>query len=144
MTEPAKTTSMIRRSAETFSELVEHGADEDINVIIENHGGPSSQPEMLARLMESVDSPRFGTLPGFGNFPQQVDRYDRIDKMMPHAKAVSAKCYDFDAEGNETKIDFERMIQICVDGHGYDGWIGIEYEGSRLSEHDGIRAARDL
>ena len=144
ITEPAKTTSMIRRSAETFTELVEHADDEDINVIIENHGGPSSQPEMLARLMQTVDSPRFDTLPDFGNFPQQVDRYDGIDKMMPHAKAVSAKCYDFDAEGNETKIDFERMIQICVDQHGYDGWIGIEYEGSRLSEYEGIRAARDL
>ena len=136
--------AMIDRSAETFAKLVALGRRDNVDVIIENHGGPSSNPDLLVRLMKAVDSPHLGTLPDFGNFPAEVDRYRAVDAMMPYAKAVSAKCYDFDPSGNETKIDFERMLKIVVDRHGYHGWIGIEYEGERLSERDGIRAARDL
>ena len=136
--------AMIDRSAETFTKLIELGRRDGVDIIIENHGGPSSNPDLLVRLMKTVDSPHLGTLPDFGNFPGEVDRYRATDAMMPYAKAVSAKCYDFDQAGNETKIDFERMIKIVVDRHGYHGWIGIEYEGKRMSEPDGIRAARDL
>ena len=94
--------------------------------------------------MKKVNHPRFGTLPDFGNFPDTIDRYDAVDAMMPHAKAVSAKCYDFDDHtGDETKIDFERMMDI-VAGAGYSGYVGIEYEGERLSERDGILACKKL
>ena len=134
----------IARSVDTFAELVELGRPQSIDIIIENHGGPSSYPELLIGLIDAVGSPHFGTLPDFGNFPDDVDRYDAVDKMMPHAKALSAKCYDFGADGLETKIDFERMLKIAVDQHGYHGYIGIEYEGQRLSEPDGIKACRDL
>ncbi len=134
----------IARSVAPFAELAELGARHGLNVIIENHGGPSSYPDLLRRLFQMVDRPNFGALPDFGNFPAEVDRYEAVDKMMPYAKALSAKCYDFGDDGLETKIDFERMLQIAVDKHGYHGFIGIEYEGNRLSERDGIRAARDL
>ncbi|MBI3877834.1 MAG: sugar phosphate isomerase/epimerase, partial [Verrucomicrobia bacterium] len=92
-----------------------------------------------------VDHPRFGTLPDFGNFPDDVDRYDAVDKMMPYAKAVSAKCYDFDDKtGNETKLDFPRLIANVVDKHGYHGNLGIEYEGDRMKEFDGVKACKKL
>ncbi len=87
--------------------------------------------------------PRFGTLPDFGNFPDSIDRYDAVRRMMPYAKAVSAKCYDFDADGNETKIDFPRMMTIVGDA-GYRGYVGIEYEGERLAEREGILACKAL
>jgi sugar phosphate isomerase/epimerase len=142
--DPAIAKAFIDRSVDAFGELVAMGQQNEINIIIENHGGPSSYPDLLVQLMKAVGSPRLGTLPDFGNFPSDVDRYEAVDKMMPFAKAVSAKCYDFGEDGNETTIDFERMLQICVDQHGYHGFIGIEFEGRRLSERDGIRAARDL
>jgi sugar phosphate isomerase/epimerase len=135
---------LISRSAPSFRALVELAAREGVAVIVENHWGPSSHPEILVRLMRAVDSPHFGTLPDFGNFPADVDRYEAVDKMMPWAKAVSAKCYDFGPDGGETRIDFERMLSICVDRHGYHGYIGVEFEGERLAERDGIRACRDL
>jgi sugar phosphate isomerase/epimerase len=94
-------------------------------------------------LMRRVDHPRFGTLPDFGNFPDEIDRYDAVERMMLRAKAVSAKCYDFDDAGNETKVDFGRMMGI-VEAAGYHGWVGIEYEGERLPEREGILAARRL
>jgi sugar phosphate isomerase/epimerase len=122
-----------------------------LNVIVENHGGPSSYPAAMEQLVAAVDHERFGTLPDFGNFPRKADRsyefdvYDAIDRLMVHAKAVSAKCYDFDDDtGLETTLDYERIIANVVDKHGYSGYIGIEYEGRRLSEFDGIKACKRL
>jgi sugar phosphate isomerase/epimerase len=128
-----------------FRALADYGAERNINVIIENHWGPSSYIEPLTNLMKAVNHPRFGTLPDFGNFPEEVDKYAAVDAFMPYAKAVSAKCHDFDdVTGLETRIDFERMIQIVHDKHGYHGFIGIEYEGDRLEEFEGIRRCNEL
>ncbi len=140
----AKAKEVIDRSTETFGKLVEIGVQSGLNVIIENHGGISSYPEHLVGLMKAVNNLHFGTLPDFGNFPPNVDRYDAVDKMMPYAKAVSAKCYDFGPDGNETKIDFAKMMEICVDKHGFHGLIGVEFEGDRMTERDGLKAGRDL
>lgn len=142
--DPAEVADCIKRSRESFLRLLEYAGKKDVDVVIENHGGMSSYPEILVRLMKAVDSPRFGTLPDFGNFPNDVDRYEAVRMMMPYAKAVSAKCYDFDEEGNETKLDYPRLIKIVVDDAGYHGNIGIEYEGGRLGEMEGIAACNKL
>ncbi len=127
--------------------LVAFGAERGINVIVENHGGLSSNGAWLSSVIRAVGSPRCGTLPDFGNFGlrpgEEYDRYQGVQEMMPFAKAVSAKSYDFDAAGNETKVDYLRMVRIVL-AAGYRGWIGIEYEGTRLPEPEGIRATRAL
>ncbi len=134
----------IRRAAESFYPLCEYAAQAGLNVLIENHGGLSSFAEDLIQLMQAVGLPNFGTLPDFGNFPEGVDRYQGVQKMMPYAKAVSAKCYDFDPRsGEETKIDYTKMMDIVLSS-GYSGWVGIEYEGSRLSEKKGVAACKRL
>jgi sugar phosphate isomerase/epimerase len=136
-------------AAQGCGPLVEYGEQHKINIICENHGGPSSNPDALGALMKAVNKPRFGTLPDFGNFPKdrhekyQLDIYDAIARMMPYAKGVSAKSYSFDANGNETTLDFARILKIVTDA-GYHGFVGIEYEGSRLTEPDGIRATKRL
>ena len=116
-------------------------------MIVENHGGLSSDGAWLADVIRRVDHPRCGTLPDFGNFTltdgTRYDAYRGVAELMPFARAVSAKSYDFDAAGNETSIDYRRMMKIVVDA-GYDGYVGIEYEGSRLPEVEGIEATRDL
>lgn len=142
--DPAKAKEFIGRSVDSYKQLVDIGDKCGIKIIIENHGGPSSYPEILTGLMKAVGSPNFGTLPDYGNFPDDVDRYDAVDKMMPYAKAVSAKCYDFGPDGKETKLDYEKLVQICVDKHGYHGNLGIEYEGNRMSERDGVKACKAL
>jgi sugar phosphate isomerase/epimerase len=133
----------LERCAESFSALVEYADAAGINVLIENHWGLSSDPSWLMALMDRVNHPRFGTLPDFGNFPDEIDRYDAVQRMMARALAVSAKCYDFDDAGNETKVDFDRMMKVVLDA-GYNGWLGIEYEGERLPERDGIVACKNL
>jgi len=116
-------------------------------VIVENHGGLSSNGAWLASVIRAVDHPRCGTLPDFGNFrvsaDEWYDRYQGVAELMPFAKAVSAKSYDFDERGEETTIDYRRMLGI-VTGAGFNSWIGIEYEGNRLPEREGIARTKAL
>lgn len=118
-----------------------------IDVIVENHGGLSSDGAWLAGVIKAADHPRVGTLPDFGNFTlgegKTYDRYKGVTELMPFAKAVSAKSHDFDERGEETSTDYERMLKIVVKA-GYRGHVGIEYEGSRLSEPEGILATKKL
>lgn len=135
-------------AADGLRRLSEFAAPLGLNVIVENHGGLSSNGQWLAGVMKLVDKKNCGTLPDFGNFNlgqgKQYDRYVGVDELMPYAKAVSAKSYDFDAEGNDTATDFFKIMEIVVKKHGYHGYCGIEYEGSKLSEADGIIATKKL
>lgn len=134
-------------AADGLRRLTEYGAQNDMNVIVENHGGLSSNGQWLAAVMQKVDHPRCGTLPDFGNFrvsrDEEYDRYKGVQELMPYAKAVSAKTNVFDENGNEANIDYLRMMQIVLD-HDYHGYVGIEYEGEDLSEPEGILATKRL
>lgn len=120
-----------------------------ISVLVENHGGLSSDAGWLAGVMRRVDHPRVGTLPDFGNFlissdPEVwYDRYDGVRELMPFARAVSAKSHEFGSDAEEVRTDFRRMLHIVLEA-GYRGYVGIEYEGSGLDEEQGIIATRDL
>ncbi|MFW5755355.1 MAG: sugar phosphate isomerase/epimerase family protein [Tangfeifania sp.] len=136
-------------AADGLRMLCEYGDDKNINVIVENHGGLSSNGNWLAGLMEMVDHKRAGTLPDFGNFiinretGEEFNRYEGVRLLMPYAEGVSAKSHEFDEEGNEVHSDYYRLMKIVKDS-GYKGWVGIEYEGSELSEMDGIIATKQL
>ena len=129
-------------AADGLSRLSDYAKQLEISVIVENHGGLSSNGEWLAGVMTMVDRPNCGTLPDFGNF-HDYDRYKGIEELMPFAKGVSAKSHDFDADGNETHTDYTKALKLVLDA-GYDGWVGVEYEGSSLSEDDGILATKKL
>ena len=139
-------------AADGLRRLSEYAAPVDINVIVENHGGYSSNGQWLAQVIRKVGMDNCGTLPDFGNFRignddqgKEIwyDRYLGVAALMPFAKAVSAKSHDFDENGNEKKTDFMKMLQIVMDA-GYHGFIGIEYEGSELGEYDGVKATKRL
>jgi L-ribulose-5-phosphate 3-epimerase len=138
----------IKLAADGLRRLSEFGATRGLNVIVENHGGLSSNGAWLAAVMKTVDLPNCGTLPDFGNFrvsaSEEYDRYKGVDELMPFAKGVSAKSHDFDEQGNETHTDYNRMMDTVVNKHGYRGYVGIEYEGSKLPEMEGIRATQKL
>ncbi len=132
---------------EGLRSLTEFAAPFELNVLVENHGGLSSNGDWLASVIKQVDHPRCGTLPDFGNFhlggDEWYDRYQGVKELMPFAKALSAKSHDFDEAGNETHTDYRRMMKIVLDA-GYRGYVGIEYEGDKLSELDGITATKRL
>lgn len=137
-------------SVDGLGRLAEYGAKNKIGVLVENHGGYSSDGKWLSRVMRQVNNPFAGTLPDFDNFKltetEVYDRYEGVEEMMPFAKGVSAKARDFDAEGNETTIDYMRLLHIVKKGKtsAFKGYAGIEYSGNRLSEDDGIRATKLL
>ncbi|MBN1854049.1 MAG: sugar phosphate isomerase/epimerase [Pirellulales bacterium] len=132
----------MRLAADGLRQLSEFAASYDINVIVENHGGLSSDGNWVASVMKLVDLPNCGTLPDFGNF-HDYDRYRGVQEMMPWAKAVSAKSQAFDASGNETGTDFLRMMKIVTDA-GYHGYVGIEWEGGKPDEIEGTRLTQRL
>ena len=136
-----------QRAADGLRRLSEFGAKHGLNVIVENHGGLSSNGEWLTSVIRKVGLPNCGTLPDFGNWElgggKEYDRYKGTAEMMPFARAVSAKSHDFDASGNETHTDYRKMMKIVLDA-GYHEWLGVEYEGSKLSEPEGVRATRKL
>ncbi|MEL6253860.1 MAG: sugar phosphate isomerase/epimerase family protein [Bacteroidota bacterium] len=134
---------------DSLGKLSEYGAKEEINVVVENHGGYSSDAAWLSGVIEQVNNPFCGTLPDFGNFlmnlfpRQEYDPLKGLKELMPYAKGVSAKSHDFNSAGENSHADFEAMIKIVQD-FGYKGYIGIEYEGYKLSEEAGIKATKDL
>ena len=137
----------LKLASDGLRRLSEYGATAKIAIVVENHGGLSSNGKWLSGVMKQVNHPNCGTLPDFGNFrvsrDEEYDRYLGVTELMPFAKAVSAKSHDFDEAGNETHTDYLKMMKI-VAAAGYQGWVGIEYEGSKLSEMDGIRATKKL
>jgi sugar phosphate isomerase/epimerase len=134
-------------AADGLRQLAEYADTREINVLVENHGGLSSNGAWLASVMRAVGHPRIGTLPDFGNFNigngETYDRYLGMEELMPFAKAVSAKSHAFDAEGNETEKDYVRILRIVLQA-GYRGWVGIEYEGTELPEDEGIHRSKAL
>ena len=142
----------MKLAADGLSRLTEYGAKNNINIIVENHGGLSSNGKWLSGVMEMVNHPHCGTLPDFGNFylgtwddkgKEWYDRYLGVTELMPYAKAVSAKSHEFNDDGNEKETDYYKMMKIVLDA-GYRGYVGIEYEGPELSEMDGIGATKKL
>ena len=142
-----KFSEQVKLAADGLSRLSTFAKDHDINVIVENHGGLSSNGQWLAQVIRKVNMNNCGTLPDFGNFrigkDKQYDRYLGVAALMPFAKAVSAKSHDFDDNGDETETDFQKMMQIVQDS-GYQGWVGVEYEGKKLDEYAGIKATKAL
>jgi sugar phosphate isomerase/epimerase len=137
----------MERAADGLRRVAEYGTSHGIAVIVENHGGLSSNGQWLANVIKRVKLPNCGTLPDFGNFNlgggQEYDRYKGVAELMPFAKAVSAKSHDFDDAGNEIHTDYRRMMKIVKDA-GYRSFVGIEYEGQKLGEAEGVRATKAL
>ncbi|MDA8697568.1 sugar phosphate isomerase/epimerase [Rhodopirellula sp.] len=138
-------------AADGLSKVSQYAAKSGLNVIVENHGGLSSNGAWLAGVIQKVGMDNCGTLPDFGNFfisrgpnPEEYDRYRGVDELMPFAKAVSAKTHDFDDDGNEIHTDYVKMMKLVVEKHGYNGYVGIEYEGGKIGEMEGIQKSKDL
>ncbi len=150
-------TQIKRALVDGLGRLTEFSAQAGINILIENHGLQSSNAAFIVDVIKKVDNPYLGTLPDFGNWclskewggtennscPYIYDPYRGVAEFMPFAKGVSAKAYAFGADGNETQMDYRRLLEIVRDS-GFNGHIGIEYEGQALGEIDGIKATHKL
>lgn len=139
---PGSREELAKQVIDGLTRLSTFAKDFNINVIVENHGGLSSDGAWLADVLKTVGMDNCGALPDFGNF-HQYDRYQGIKDLMPYAKGVSAKSREFNAEGDEVQTDYLKAMKLVAEA-GYEGYVGIEYEGKTLSEHDGIVATKKL
>ncbi len=142
----------IKASIDSLTKLSDYAKGSNINILVENHGGFSSDGSWMTKVFSQVENTNCGTLPDFGNFCitrknneclESYDRYKGMEELLPFAKAVSAKSNDFNAEGDEIHTDFYRVMKM-VKEVGYKGYVGIEYEGTKVSEEKGIELTRDL
>lgn len=143
----------VKAAVDSLDKLSDLAKGSNINVLVENHGGFSSNGEWMSQVFSQVKNENCGTLPDFGNFCikkdkdrnclDSYDRYKGMDQLLPYAKAVSAKSYEFDSNGDEITIDYHRIMKM-VKEIGYTGFVGIEFEGSKVSEAEGIKLTRDL
>lgn len=131
-----------RNCVQGLTELTTAAKEHEINIIVENHGGLSSNGKWMSKVLKDVGLDECGALPDFGNF-HGYDRYQGLKDLMPYAKGVSAKSFDFDEKGDEINTDFRKAMRIVLD-HNYNGWVGVEYEGKTTSEIDGIVATKKL
>ena len=141
-----------------ISKLAEYAEKVGINIVIENHGGYTSNGEWIVGLMRGINKLNVGTLPDFGNFCvkresgsdawrgkciEEYDRYKGVFEMMPYAKGVSAKAQRFDLDGNCVETDYFKMFKIIRDS-GFNGYVGIEFSSEDMSEDEGVRKTKAL
>lgn len=145
-----------KASVESLTSLGEFAQTMNINVVVENHGGVTSNGKWVASVMKDVNRANVGTLPDFGNFcishpwgtiqdgcKDMYDIYTGVEEMLPFAKGVSAKTYDFDANGEQPLLDYKKLMSI-VKKSGFKGYIGIEFEGNTQPEDEGVRKTKAL
>jgi len=142
----------VKAAIDSMTKLSDFSKDSGINILVENHGGFSSDGKWMSDVFSQLKNENCGTLPDFGNFCinygeegciEEYDRYIGMKELLPFAKAVSAKSHDFDAQGNEIHTDFLKVMRMVKDV-GYKGFVGIEFEGSGVSEEQGVILTRDL
>lgn len=142
----------LNQCAESLHRLAELGLKYDLQILVENHGHQSNIGAWLAMLIDKTDHNNCGVFLDFDNFfmggwdlnpPRRYDRYQGIEDLAPYAKGVSAKSYDFENDGNETTIDFQRCVEIILDA-GFMGTMSAEFEGHRLSEYEGSQKTLSL
>jgi sugar phosphate isomerase/epimerase len=145
-----------KASVDSLSRLGEFAKSMQVNVVVENHGSVTSNADWLTDVMKQVSKENIGTLPDFGNWcishpwgtsqegcKEMYDIYKGLQELLPFAKGVSAKTYDFDSNGEQPLLDYKRLIGI-VKASGFKGYIGIEYEGLNQPEDEGVRNTQNL
>ncbi|TGV03516.1 sugar phosphate isomerase/epimerase family protein [Flavivirga rizhaonensis] len=143
----------VKASVDSLNTLSDFAKGSKINVLVENHGGFSSNGKWMTDVFSQIENKNCGTLPDFGNFciekdkdgicVEEYDRYQGMKELLPYAKAVSAKSYNFNKKGEDTVINYYKMMKMVKES-GYTGFVGVEYEGDILPEEKGIELTRDL
>jgi L-ribulose-5-phosphate 3-epimerase len=121
----------LKFATESYNFLLEHAKEANIQVLIENHGGVSNDPEFMIALMKEVNHPLFGTYPDWREPADNFDNYTYLQKTLPYAKGMSYR-------NQPTEELTVKMIELCKQS-GYHGWYGIESNG-----RDAIKQGKHL
>lgn len=132
----------LENAADGVGRLCDYAKDANVKIVIEPHGGHSQDPDWLLAAMKRIDRPNAGILPDFNNFGR-FDRYEGVTKTLAYAPAVCAKALQFDAQGNETRTDYYRMLKIVYESD-FSGVITIEFEGHGVDPVEGSLKTKAL
>jgi len=135
------TAEEIKASTESFAQLAKWAEAAGINILMENHWGISVNPDTMVQIITAVSSRNFGALADFGNFPDEY-RLEGLRKIAPHTKFVHAKFLEFDADGEDRRINGRACIEIFKKAN-YRGLFGIEFEG-KGDDHEGVVRSKAL
>jgi sugar phosphate isomerase/epimerase len=143
---------------ESIKSLAAYAQSQNIDILIENHGGISNNGTWLVSLLQGLaDVKGVYALPDFDNWCweregsdfyngkclQTFDRYEGVKMLLPFAKGLSVKCIKFDSFGNEVNIDYAKMMPI-VKAAGYNHYLGVEFEGEDIESKEGVEKIRKL
>lgn len=161
---PGHKEAVFKASVDGYRRLLAYGAQKNIGITVQNHTGYSCDPDWLVAVMKAVNSKYAGIQADPDHFEVHInvkkkdggyearkvasfDKYKGLAKLMPYAKALNAKTHAFDRAGNETTLDYDRILRIVLKS-GYRGYIGIEWEpdgpGLAMSDVQGIQTTRDM
>lgn len=121
---------LVDRAAETFRDILEYAAGSGLDVLVENHGGASSDPDILVALVKKVNHPKFALLVDLGNWGRDVDRYEAVRKTIRYGRALSVKG-TYGPNVNPA-YDMEKLLRVALEG-GYAGWWAIEVTPPRAA-----------
>jgi sugar phosphate isomerase/epimerase len=116
----------LAHAAQGIGALCDALGDSPVSVLIENIAGFSRDPDWLVALINRVGPKRVGLIADFGNFDGDI--YAGMQRLLPYAKSICTKSWNFDEEGNETTINFARMMRMIKES-SFRGCIAIEYLG---------------
>lgn len=116
----------LEHAASGIGALCDQLSDAPVSVLVENITGHSRDADWMVALVERVGKDRLGLIADFGNF--EGDIYAGMKKLLPYTKSICTKSWEFDAQGNETKIDFQKMMNV-INESSFRGCIAIEYLG---------------
>jgi sugar phosphate isomerase/epimerase len=104
-----------------------YAAQKGIVLALENHGGITSTPAQILKLVEAIDAPNFGVNLDTGNFHGE-DPYAEMAELAPFAVNVQVKT-EVHRKGASAKeeADLRRIIEILYQAR-YTGYVVLEYE----------------
>ncbi|MBV7336244.1 sugar phosphate isomerase/epimerase [Chloroflexi bacterium TSY] len=125
---------------EGYQDIIDYAQDKNVEVIIENHWGPTKHPDHLVPVLEAVDG--LGLLFDTNNWEEGTQEY-AWEKCAKYARLTHIKTFEFDENGNEPSVNIPKAMKILLDA-GYDGAWGIESCPRTLSEKEGATKTLEL
>ena len=143
--------------SESIIRLADYAANKDIHILIENHGGFSSDASWLLALLDQINHKNVSLLADFDNWCieredgklwgspciKEYDRQKGMRELLPHSKGISIKSFDFDKDGYESKMDYPALFKIMKQSK-YNDFFAIEYEGHNLDSRTGVQKTKAL
>jgi sugar phosphate isomerase/epimerase len=105
-----------------YQDIIQRANDKGIEVLVENHWGPTTIPANVVRLLAAVDG--LGLLFDSNNWAAGMQQQG-WEMCAPYARSVHIKTFEFDENGSDPTVDIPKVVRMLV-AAGFDDVWGIE------------------